>query len=94
MGPPKQAEKPMMGAYDATVKLATKSASELPIANTVRPIMASESPNMSPKVYVDMSEHCKSVWAEEGTHIEDLDNLISNSHDPHHGSSEARQTQG
>ena len=68
IGPPKQAEKPMIGAnaWDqikdktfkeqegeirtATLILATKSAIEFPAANIVRPMIASESPKMKPKV--------------------------------------------
>ena len=50
MGPPKQAENPMMGAKTATDMLATRSARELPMAKTVRPMIASERPKISPKV--------------------------------------------
>lgn len=50
MGPPKQALKPMIGANCATVTFATKSASELPTAKMVRPMMASERPKSSPNV--------------------------------------------
>jgi hypothetical protein len=67
MGPPKQAEKPMIGAntytrYEyscqrkrtetltATLMFATRSARELPTAKTVKPMIASESPNMKPNV--------------------------------------------
>lgn len=35
----------------ATLMLATRSAKELPTAKMVRPMMASESPKMKPKVY-------------------------------------------
>ena len=50
MGPPKHAEKPMMGAKTATDMLATRSARELPTAKMVRPMMASERPKMRPNV--------------------------------------------
>ena len=54
MGPPKQAEKPMMGAKAATDTLATKSAREFPTAKIVSPMIASLSPNMNPNVWVDI----------------------------------------
>lgn len=52
MGPPKHAENPMMGAKTATLMLATRSASELPTANMVNPIIASERPKTRPNVYI------------------------------------------
>ena len=42
----------MAGELTATLMLATRSARELPMANIVRPMMASDKPNMSPNVYV------------------------------------------
>ena len=66
IGPPKQAEKPMMGAKVATEMLATKSASELPTAKMVRPMMASERPNMKPNVWVDF-KHRVSKQRKKGT---------------------------
>ena len=53
IGPPKHAEKPMIGANAATVMFATKSAREFPIAKMVRPMIASEMPKIKPKVYKD-----------------------------------------
>ena len=50
IGAPKQALKPMMGANVATERLATKSAREFPMANTVRPTMASDRPKTKPNV--------------------------------------------
>lgn len=66
IGPPKHAEKPMIGAktyrilniiltekeklHTATLIFATRSASELPIAKIVNPIMASERPKIRPNV--------------------------------------------
>jgi hypothetical protein len=68
IGPPKQAEKPIIGANawvnmrteyrgtgkkntrTATVVLATKSAIEFPAANIVKPMIASDSPKIKPKV--------------------------------------------
>ncbi len=50
MGPPKQAEKPIIGANAATVIFATKSAREFPTAKIVRPMIASDRPKMRPKV--------------------------------------------
>lgn len=50
IGPPKQAEKPITGANAATARFATKSASELPTAKIVSPMMASERPKMYPNV--------------------------------------------
>ena len=40
----------MRGQHTATLVLATRSASELPTAKIVRPMMASESPKMNPNV--------------------------------------------
>ena len=53
IGPPKQAAKPITGANAATETFATKSASELPTAKIVSPIIASLRPKMKPKVWDD-----------------------------------------
>lgn len=50
IGPPKHAEKPMMGAKTATLMLATRSARELPTAKMVSPMIASDRPKMRPNV--------------------------------------------
>lgn len=50
IGPPKQAENPIIGANVTTEILATKSASELPTAKIVSPMIASDRPKMKPKV--------------------------------------------
>ena len=50
IGPPKQAENPMIGAKTATAMFATRSAREFPTAKIVRPMMASDKPKIKPKV--------------------------------------------
>jgi len=66
IGPPKHAENPIIGAntyirnemdgstmlspHTATLIFATRSAKELPTAKIVNPIIASESPKISPRV--------------------------------------------
>lgn len=48
MGPPKHAENPIIGAKEAMLVFATRSASEFPMAKMVKPIMASDNPKMRP----------------------------------------------
>jgi hypothetical protein len=82
----------MIGAKRATVTFATKSASELPTAKMVNPMMASERPKMRPNVYL-ATLLIAFLWVEERmiTHIEDLNDLISDSHNPDHSDNEANQ---
>ena len=56
IGPPKHAARPINGANLATAKFATRSAIELPMANTVSPTIASERPKMKPNVCGGMDQ--------------------------------------
>ena len=61
---------------------ATRSAKELPIANIVNPMMASESPKMIPKAWKTIVR--REDYAEkERTYLEHVDHFICNRHDPH-----------
>lgn len=74
--------------HTATVMLATRSASELPTAKMVRPIMASERPKMRPNVCIRISKNQRQSG--EG-YLKEIDNFICYCHDPDHRHHKSRR---
>jgi hypothetical protein len=72
--------------------LATRSARELPMAKIVRPMMAFDKPKMKPRVYKESLINDYTGGVSFPTDLEDVDDLISDCHDPYDSHEETHDT--